>query len=94
MDTPYLMVMRTTQLVDMSLTPGEKTTGYFTPVIGIENGHDFDYDKEKGVLYYIQLEEDDKENVMLFYLLTFILYSSFCLFCFSIIFIDVIYFID
>lgn len=62
-DTPYLMVMRTTQLVDMSLTPGEKTTGYFTPVIGIENGHDFDYDKKKSVLYYIQLEEDDKENV-------------------------------
>lgn len=62
-DTPYLMVMRTTQLVDMSLTPGDKTTGYFTPVIGIENGHDFDYDKEKGILYYIQLEEDDKENV-------------------------------
>lgn len=64
-DTPYVMVMRTTQLVDMSLNPGDKTTGFFTPVIGIENGHDFDYDKKKGIIYYIQLEEEDKENVSL-----------------------------
>ncbi|XP_067141896.1 low-density lipoprotein receptor-related protein 2 isoform X5 [Centruroides vittatus] len=61
-DTPYLMVMRSTQLVDMSLTPGDKRVGYFTPLIGIENGHDFDYDKEDGTLFWIQLENDDKEN--------------------------------
>lgn len=63
------MVMRTTQLVDMSLNPGDKTAGHFTPVIGIENGHDFDYDKKKGIIYYIQLEEDDKENVRFKYIL-------------------------
>lgn len=67
-DTPYLMVMRSTQLVDMSLNPEEKTTGYFTPIIGIENGYDFDYDKKEGMVYYIQLEEEDKENVSYFFI--------------------------
>ncbi|XP_015909717.1 low-density lipoprotein receptor-related protein 2 isoform X1 [Parasteatoda tepidariorum] len=65
-DNPYLMLMRSTQLVDMSLTPGDKTTGYFTPIIGIENGFDFDYDKKEGIIYYVQLEEEDKENGTIF----------------------------
>ncbi|GIY65583.1 low-density lipoprotein receptor-related protein 2 [Caerostris extrusa] len=46
-DNPYLMVMRSSQLIAMGLNPNEKTSGYFTPVIGIENGYDFDYDKKK-----------------------------------------------
>ena len=65
-DTPYLMVMKTTQIVDLSLTPNEKSVGFFTPIIGIENGYDFDYDKQQGYTYYIQLREDDKENGTLY----------------------------
>ncbi|RWS16465.1 low-density lipoprotein receptor-related protein 2-like protein [Dinothrombium tinctorium] len=61
-ETPYLMVMKGTQLVDLSLTPNEKSAGYFTPVIGIENGYDFDYDKQDGYIYWIQVLETDKEN--------------------------------
>ena len=65
-ETPYLMVMKTTQIVDLSLTPNEKSVGFFTPIIGIENGYDFDYDKQQGFTYYIQLREDDKENGTLY----------------------------
>jgi low density lipoprotein-related protein 2 len=65
-ETPYLMVMKATQIVDLSLTPNEKSVGYFTPVIGVENGYDFDYDKQEGFIYWVQLREDDKENGTLF----------------------------
>lgn len=65
-ETPYLMVMKGSQLVDLSLTPSDKTTGFFTPVIGIENGYDFDYDKEEGLVYWIQVKDDDKENGTIF----------------------------
>ncbi|UYV70469.1 hypothetical protein LAZ67_7003146 [Cordylochernes scorpioides] len=62
-DQPYLMVVRGSQLVDLSLTPGDKTRhGYFTPVIGIDNAHDFQYDKDQSHLYWVQLNDDDKEN--------------------------------
>lgn len=65
-ETPYLMIMKTTQIVDQSLTPNEKSVGYFTPIIGVDNGYDFDYDKQQAFIYYIQLNEEDKENGTLF----------------------------
>lgn len=60
------MVMKGTQVVDLSITPNEKSVGYFTPVIGVENGYDFDYDKQEGFIYWVQLKEDDKENGTLY----------------------------
>ncbi|KAF7489353.1 hypothetical protein SSS_07649 [Sarcoptes scabiei] len=65
-ETPYLMAMKTSQIFDLSLTPNEKSIGYFTPIIGIENGYDFDYDKQEGFIYYVQLREEDKENGTLY----------------------------
>ena len=65
-EVPYLMVMKTTQIVDQSLGPNQKSEGFFTPIIGVENGYDFDYDKQEGYIYYVQLRDDDKENGTLF----------------------------
>lgn len=65
-ETPYLMVMKNSQIIDRSLTPSDKTTGFFTPIIGVENGYDFDYDKQEGFIYYVQLQEEDKENGTLY----------------------------
>lgn len=62
-EAPYLMVMKGSQLIDLRLRPSDQTTGYFTPVIGIENGYDFDYDKRDGHIYWIQgSKDDDKSN--------------------------------
>ncbi|XP_022241765.1 low-density lipoprotein receptor-related protein 2-like [Limulus polyphemus] len=61
-NTPYLMVMKKTQIIDRSLTPNDKSMGHFTPVIGVENGYDFDLDRKNGTIYWVQLEEDDKEK--------------------------------
>ena len=60
-ETPYLMVMKGSQLVDLSLTTtsNTKNNGFFTPLIGITNGYEFDFDKEKEIVYY--LENSDNE---------------------------------
>ena len=44
----------------------KKSVGHFTPVIGVENGYDSDYDKQEGFIYWVQLREDDKENGTLY----------------------------
>lgn len=61
-DTPFLMLMKANQLIDISLTPDDKSSGQIVPIIGIENGYDFDYDKQEGSIYWIQLADEDKEN--------------------------------
>lgn len=57
------MLMKANQLIDISLTPDDKSSGQIVPIIGIENGYDFDYDKQEGSIYWIQLADEDKENV-------------------------------
>ena len=62
-EVPYLIVMRASQVVDVSLTPGDKTSGFLTPVVGIEGGIQIDYDRKKQVLFWVEGKEDDEENV-------------------------------
>ncbi|XP_015791351.1 low-density lipoprotein receptor-related protein 2 [Tetranychus urticae] len=62
-EVPYLMVMKGSQIVDLQLSASDtSTTGYFTPVIGVENGYDFDYDRKEGFIYWIQSKDDSREN--------------------------------
>ncbi|XP_024940882.1 low-density lipoprotein receptor-related protein 2 isoform X2 [Cephus cinctus] len=61
-DTPYLMILRGSQIVDVSLTPGDTTTGYITPVVGVEGGRFIDYDRRDKIIYWIQGKEGDEEN--------------------------------
>lgn len=53
-ETPYLMVLRGSQVVDVSLTPGESKTGYITPIVGVENGRFIDYDRKDRIIYWLQ----------------------------------------
>ena len=61
-DTPYLMVLRGSQLVDLSLTSGSasRSNGFFTPVIGIHNGYEFDFDREREHVYYLENSDNDQ----------------------------------
>ncbi|KAG1701225.1 Low-density lipoprotein receptor-related protein 2 [Nymphon striatum] len=63
-ETPYLMVMKSSQIVDVSLLPGDTSIGYFTPVIGIENGNALDYDKKEGNIFWVQYDEDDENGTI------------------------------
>lgn len=62
-EVPFLMVMRASQIIDVSLTPGDKTSGFLTPVVGIEGGIHIDYDRKKQVLFWVEGKADDEENV-------------------------------
>lgn len=53
-ETPYLMILRGSQIVDVSLTPGEVKTGYITPVVGVEGGRFIDYDRNNRIIYWLQ----------------------------------------
>ncbi|XKL63596.1 hypothetical protein PGB90_005960 [Kerria lacca] len=58
----YLLVMKGTQIIDVSLTPRNKSTGHITPVVGIEGGVMLDYDRVNDVLFWVQGVKDDEEN--------------------------------
>jgi low density lipoprotein-related protein 2 len=62
-EVPFLIVMRASQIIDVSLTPGDKTSGFLTPVVGIEGGIHIDYDRKKQVLFWVEGKDDDEENV-------------------------------
>ncbi|XP_014481783.1 PREDICTED: low-density lipoprotein receptor-related protein 2 [Dinoponera quadriceps] len=61
-ETPYLMILRGSQIVDVSLTPGEVKTGYITPVVGVEGGRFIDYDRNNRIIYWLQGKDGDDEN--------------------------------
>lgn len=53
-ETPYLMVLRGSQIVDVSLTPKESKTGYITPIVGVEGGRFIEYDRRDRIIYWLQ----------------------------------------
>lgn len=65
-ESPFLLVMRGYQIIDVSLTPGDKTTGHIVPIVGIEGGTQVDYDTETKSLFWVEglkvNEEDESVN--------------------------------
>ncbi|KAK9880927.1 hypothetical protein WA026_013260 [Henosepilachna vigintioctopunctata] len=64
-DTSYLMVIKRSQLIDVSLIPGDSSAGYFSPVVGVENGIQIDYDRKNNVIYWIE-DKDNDNNYTVF----------------------------
>lgn len=63
-ETAFLMIMRGSQIVDVSLTPNDKTTGFLTPIVGVENGIQIDYDRRSNIIFWLEGKSDgDRENV-------------------------------
>ena len=60
------MVMRGSQIIDVSVTPTDKTTGFFTPIIGVENGLQIEYDRERQEIFWVQGKENDEENCTIY----------------------------
>ncbi|XP_056632979.1 low-density lipoprotein receptor-related protein 2 isoform X2 [Diorhabda sublineata] len=61
-DNNFLMVMKGTQIVDVSLTSGEESTGYITPIVGIEHGVQIDYDRKNNLIYWLESKDEQGEN--------------------------------
>lgn len=65
-ESAFLMVMKGSQIVDVPLTPGDKTSGYLTAIVGIEGGLHLDYDRKTQTIFWVEGKEDDEENCTIF----------------------------
>ncbi|KAJ8966731.1 hypothetical protein NQ317_010603 [Molorchus minor] len=61
-DTAFIMLMKGTQIIDVSLTPGDNSGGYITPIVGIENGVQIDYDRKNNMLFWVESKDEEGEN--------------------------------
>ncbi|XP_022692321.1 low-density lipoprotein receptor-related protein 2-like isoform X2 [Varroa jacobsoni] len=61
-DKPFLMVLRGSQLVDMTLEAGKSNAGQMSPIIGLDRARDFDFDQQEDNVYIVKALDDDKEN--------------------------------
>jgi len=57
------MVMKGSQIVDVPMTPEDKTSGYLTAIVGIEGGLHLDYDRKTQTVFWVEGKEDDEDNV-------------------------------
>lgn len=67
--------MRGSQIIDVSMIPGDKTSGSLTPIVGIEGGVHIDYDRKTQTMFWVEGKDDagkddddkdDRENVSTF----------------------------
>lgn len=59
------MVMKGSQIVDIALNkPDDKgSAGFLTPIVGLENGLELDYDRKNGRIFWVEATTKDSENV-------------------------------
>lgn len=62
-DTPFILLMKGSQIVDTSLNPGETVAGTITPIVGIENGKQIEYDKKSNSIFWLECRGDEDNNV-------------------------------
>ncbi|CAH1155627.1 unnamed protein product [Phaedon cochleariae] len=61
-DNVFLMVMKGSQIVDVSLTSGDSSVGFITPVVGIEHGIQVEYDRKSNLIYWVESKDESGEN--------------------------------
>ncbi|KAJ8924543.1 hypothetical protein NQ315_000691, partial [Exocentrus adspersus] len=61
-DTSFLMLMKGSQIIDVPLTPGDSSTGFITPIVGIENGVQIDYDRKNNLIFWVESKDEQAEN--------------------------------
>lgn len=60
-EVSFMVLMKDSQIIDVSLVPGDKTTGFMVPIVGIETGVQIDFDRKTETLYWVETK-DDSEN--------------------------------
>lgn len=76
-DTPFILLMKGSQIVDTSLNPGETVAGTITPIVGIENGKQIEYDKKSNSIFWLECRGDEDSNVSISSLLVMQLIEMF-----------------
>ena len=65
-DNPYLMVVKSTQIVDLSVMPEDAANGHLTPIVDLKIGKSVDYDTSKQTIYWTETEKDTDVNGTLY----------------------------
>ena len=66
-DNPYLMVVKKSQIVDISVTPeDESNRGHITPIVDLKYGRSLDYDEKEQKIYWVETDSKDDDNGTLY----------------------------
>lgn len=65
-DNPYLMVVKKSQIVDISVMPDDRSIGHLTPIVDLKYGQSVDYDTQEQLIYWTETENKDDNNGTLF----------------------------
>lgn len=59
------MVMKGSQIIDVGLDKSKETgsAGFLTPIVGLENGLELDYDRTNERIFWVEATTKDSENV-------------------------------
>ena len=60
------MVVKSTQIVDLSVMGEDQSNGHLTPIVDLNIGKSVDYDTSKQTIYWTETENDDDNNGTLF----------------------------
>ena len=60
------MVVKKTQIVDISVMPEDEAIGHLTPIVDLKFGQSVDYDTSKQMIYWTEMENKNDINGTLF----------------------------
>ena len=56
------MVVKKTQIVDISVMPEDEAIGHLTPIVDLKFGQSVDYDTSKQMIYWTEMENLGDKN--------------------------------
>ncbi len=65
-DDPFILVAQKNRIGDLSLTPSDKNRGYFTPVVNVKEVLSIDFDAQKQIIYWTEVEKEGQNNGTLY----------------------------
>lgn len=55
--------MKGAQIVDVSMTPGDRSSGFLVPIVGINYGIQIEYDRQTDSVFWVEAKDEESENV-------------------------------
>lgn len=65
-ENPYLMVVKSSQIVDISVMPEDESTGHLTPIVDLKIGRSVDYDTTAQTVFWTEMESATDRNGTLY----------------------------
>ena len=67
-ENPYLIVVKKSQIVDISTNPDDDSNkGHITPIVDLKYGQSVDYDAKEQVIYWVEKDDKDAINGTLYF---------------------------